>query len=754
MTSDEANQEMQTITAAIDDIFLKRKTSLNQRGLYQNTWKLVTQRKAQELYDTVAATIRKHTTRICKGVSQQTDETFLKGLLHVWDDFSRCLRKIKDILLYLDESFVERNSTHEEKKKSVYENGVCIFKEEVLFAVKSRLQRLTLEIILKERENEIIADKFLMKDLTSMMTEIDGDLVYKNIFENEFLRQSHIYYQRESQKYFEASTAVNYLTKVKIRLEEEQERARRCLDKTTLPKIEKVVHEEMIDRYKELVVKKEGSGVLVMLQNQKEDELRLVYEVLGLVEGALDPTIQMLKEYCINEGMATVNDPKKDNNPEELITDMITLRQYYEDLLLHSFSYSNKGHRIRDKNFSKAVREAFDTTVNKNNRFSEYLSLLLDKKLKKGKNQIEDEQSDEFFDKVIMIFRHVQDKDVFERYYKTHLAKRLLSGRSASDDSEKSFLSKLKTSFGYQYTSKLEGMFKDMKVSEDLNSEWNDYQKKIVGGGTAMGQTSTTTQTTTQSTVQFDFDMSVQVLTRVYWPVSKVGTIDMPERQINDAMHVFEQFYVDKHQGRTITWQYNMGTADIRANGFSKQYEFNVSTYQMAILLLFNGEDNTTLTFQQIAEQLKIPPVDLKRNLFTLCMPAEKGKSASKLLLKKFDSDEKKFNKNTMFRANDKFKSQKIKLKILPVVKKEDDDEQKQTKSKIDEERKWVMDAVIVRIMKMRRKMHHRSLILEVTEQLQNRFMPPPDSVKKRIESLIEREYIQREGRSTYLYRA
>ena len=125
-------------------------------------------------------------------------------------------------------------------------------------------------------------------------------------------------------------------------------------------------------------------------------------------------------------------------------------------------------------------------------------------------------------------------------------------------------------------------------------------------------------------------------------------------------VNVFENFYVDKHQGRTITWQYNMGTADVRANGFSKQYEFNVSTYQMAILLLFNSEENSTLTFNQIAEQLKIPNVELKRNLFTLCMPAEKGKPGSKLLVKKFDSDEKKFNNNTMFKPNDKFKSQKI----------------------------------------------------------------------------------------------
>ena len=65
------------------------------------------------------------------------------------------------------------------------------------------------------------------------------------------------------------------------------------------------------------------------------------------------------------------------------------------------------------------------------------------------------------------LFRYLQEKDVFEKYYKQHLAKRLLSGRTASDDAERSFLLKLKTECGYQFTSKLEGMFTDMKTSRD-----------------------------------------------------------------------------------------------------------------------------------------------------------------------------------------------------------------------------------------------------------------------------------------------
>lgn len=47
-------------------------------------------------------------------------------------------------------------------------------------------------------------------------------------------------------------------------------------------------------------------------------------------------------------------------------------------------------------------------------------------------------------EKTIILFRFLNDKDKFERYYKTHLARRLLYGRSASDDAEKGMVAKLK----------------------------------------------------------------------------------------------------------------------------------------------------------------------------------------------------------------------------------------------------------------------------------------------------------------------
>jgi cullin 3 len=122
--------------------------------------------------------------------------------------------------------------------------------------------------------------------------------------------------------------------------------------------------------------------------------------------------------------------------------------------------------------------------VNSNEKCAEYMSLFIDDHLKKGLKGVSDlflscnliansaskktdAEVDVILEKTITVFRFLTEKDVFERYYKGHLAKRLLNGRSVSDDAERGMLARLKVECGYQFTQKLEGMFNDMKISSD-----------------------------------------------------------------------------------------------------------------------------------------------------------------------------------------------------------------------------------------------------------------------------------------------
>ena len=72
------------------------------------------------------------------------------------------------------------------------------------------------------------------------------------------------------------------------------------------------------------------------------------------------------------------------------------------------------------------------------------------------------------------VFKYLDDKDVFQKFYSKMLAKRLINFSSASDDAEANMISKLKDACGFEYTARLHRMFQDMALCKDLNDAYKD----------------------------------------------------------------------------------------------------------------------------------------------------------------------------------------------------------------------------------------------------------------------------------------
>merc|ERR1719479_846468 len=154
-------------------------------------------------------------------------------------------------------------------------------------------------------------------------------------------------------------------------------------------------------------------------------------------------------------------------NAISYVQSLLDLKDRYDDFLTSSFN--------NDKYFKQVISSDFEHFLNLSKRSPEYLSLFIDDKLKKGVKGLTDAEVESVLDKSMILFRFLVEKDAFEEYYKRHLARRLLNQKSASDDSEKMMISKLKSECGCQFTSKLEGMFKDMTLSNTINEEFKGH---------------------------------------------------------------------------------------------------------------------------------------------------------------------------------------------------------------------------------------------------------------------------------------
>jgi hypothetical protein len=141
-----------------------------------------------------------------------------------------------------------------------------------------------------------------------------------------------------------------------------------------------------------------------------------------------------------------------------------------------------------------------------------------------------------------------------------------------------------------------------------------------------------------------------------------------------------------------------------------------ISTYQACILMLFNQQEEYTMS--DIAQNTKLPMDELRKYLQTLAL--------SKFQILTKNPKGKEMADTDVYTFNRKFTDRQRKIKMSLLVTKVSQDEKLSTKATVDEDRKHAVEASIVRVMKARKTMQHQQLVMEVSTQLMKLFKPDP----------------------------
>lgn len=381
---------------------------------------------------------------------------------------------------------------------------------------------------------------------------------------------------------------------------------------------------------------------------------------------------------------------------------------------------------VHDEQLGLGVRAAFEDFVNsRGSRTATQLARFLDAKLRAGNTALSDQELGAYMDDALALFRTLRDKDVFEAVFIRTFARRLLLRRSASADSERALLMRLRGEYGPDFTARLETMLRDMELSEDLMSAYPARRVDAPSG---------------------QFTLDVSVLTQAHWPTFHDTPVVLPGA-IAGALARFESFYHTRHSGRTLHWRHGLGSCVVTARlGKAGVRDLHVSAFQAVVLLLFN--EHASLAYTDILKATALEPAELKRTLQSLACGAIPTR-----VLRKTPPGRDVADADT-FAVNENLQNPRRRIRINQIQMHDSPEEHRAAEQRVFIDRDLVLQAAAMRVLKARKTIRHTELATEVVAQTRNRFSVDSAELKKAFERLIEKDLMERvEGeRGVYRY--
>uniref|UniRef100_A0AAQ5ZYH5 Cullin-2 n=1 Tax=Amphiprion ocellaris TaxID=80972 RepID=A0AAQ5ZYH5_AMPOC len=636
----------------------------------------------ERLYTETKVFLENHVRQLYKKVLD-SEEKVLVMYHRYWDEYSKGADYMDCLYRYLNTQFIKKNKLTEadlqygyggvdmnEPLMEIGELALDMWRKLMIEPLQAVLIRMLLNEIKNDRCGENPNQKVIHGVINSFVHVEQYKKkfplkFYQEIFEGPFLTKTGEYYKQEASNLLQESNCSQYMEKVLARLKDEEVRCRKYLHPSSYAKVIHECQQRMVADHLQFL---HGECQSIIRQEKREDMANM-YTLLRAVSNGLPHMIQELQVHIHNEGIRGTSNLSQENMPTLFVESVLEVHSKFVQLINTVLN--------GDQHFMSALDKALTSVVNFREPKSickapELLAKYCDNLLKKSAKGMTENEVEDKLTSFITVFKYIDDKDIFQKFYARMLAKRLIHGLSLSMDSEEAMINKLKAGA---------------------------------------------------------------------WPLTHVpsSTFAIPQ-ELEKSVQMFELFYNQHFSGRKLTWLHYLCTGEVKMNYLSKPYVAMVTTYQMAVLLAFNNSQ--TVTYKELQDGTQMNEKELQKTI----------KSLLDVKMLNHDSQKEEIEVESTFSLNMSFTSKRTKFKITTSMQKDTPQEMEQTRSAVDEDRKMYLQAAIVRIMKARKVLRHNALIQEVINQSKARFNPSISMIKKCIEVLIDKQYIERSQTSADEY--
>lgn len=403
---------------------------------------------------------------------------------------------------------------------------------------------------------------------------------------------------------------------------------------------------------------------------------------------------------------------------------------------------------------------------------------------------------------IAYVCAHFPTIDTFQQLHWRDMGRRLLNpNRSANLEAERYFLRILESICGNSLVSKFDGMVRDVSLSESLTAQYKAWVESK--GAIALAPPANVSHPPQGSTRELvpieaiDFgvvprslDLHLQFTTDGLWPPCEPFQIHLPTAMQQVLANV-EQFYHRLYTQRVLTWKHPLShgvlTARLRPGAPPRQLS---GTLVQCLILLFLDEhlrtDTDAMTVKDLCEGLgvSLESPTVMSSLLGLChercrllLPERAGLSSSSSAasagLSILPTDTLRINGGFVFpstkvriplpvrgvklaSAGGDLRSGGAGSAALEVEAKsgrraEEEEESQVQEDKILRDEGHMIQIAIIRFMKSHGKARHEELVRHL-QQTEFSFTVTMPMVKKVLDRLIDRGFVERRGTDVYHY--
>ena len=434
-------------------------------------------------------------------LSHQEEQALLKAYIAEWRKFFTQCSYLPMPFGQLETALQGKTTASVSKKNQADESVVRklmldSWNQSIFSNIKQRLQDSAMKLVHSERTGEAFDSQLVIgvrESYVNLSSNTDDKLqIYRDNFERAYIEATESFYRVQAPDYLNENGVQNYMRYADSKLREEEMRATKYLESCS-GSVQNLIDScvsVLVTSFKETILA-ECAGMIKLNETEK---LQMMFKLLDRVPDGIDPMLAVLEGHIYQDGIADMVSSAEviTADSEKYVEQLLDLFKKFSMLVKQAFKDDPRFLTSRDKAYKKVVN---DTSIFKlelpyksgasnktqpESKCPELLANYCDMLLRKtplSKRLTSDEVESKLQD-VLLVLKYVQNKDVFMRYHKAHLTRRLILDTSADSEKEENMVEWLReVGMPADFINKLSRMFQDVKVSEDLNNQFKEQQK-------------------------------------------------------------------------------------------------------------------------------------------------------------------------------------------------------------------------------------------------------------------------------------